>query len=135
MKQEQEKKETQDGNTIPENSTPQKEETPIKKEYSTDDGITREWMDLLDGSKVPVAAKIVLPDGSIAKIAEGTGSHAMDAQEEATIDGKFSFKAYTSALMSSLITIDDKHLAPADFLKISMKSYNKINTEFMTINF
>jgi hypothetical protein len=96
----------------------------------------REWMTLLDGSKVPVAAKIEVEPDLVFLIAEGQGKHAMEAQQESMDDkGKFSMSNYTSTLMSQLITMNGDFLPPEFFKEMSMRVYNKISMKFMEINF
>ncbi len=115
--------------------------TPITENNTLHTEDTREFMELLDGTKVPVASKKEV-EGHIIKVAKGKGRHAMEAQEvlqESVKDGNESEvkanKIYTTSLMSQLITINDKYLSVEDIKDLDLVLYNNAYRAFIEVNF
>jgi hypothetical protein len=76
---------------------------------------------------------IKLSTGKVALIKQGKGKHARLAQRN--IDKEQNPDSYMTALMASLVTIDDKAIVPEEMDELPLKDYMAIQTEFSLLNF
>lgn len=76
-------------------------------------------------------AYVLLSEGKIAKIIEGTGNDV----ESATLIAGGDQKKYFSALMAGCVEIDGKAIVMEDLSLLKMKDYMRIQVAFSEINF